>query len=317
MALLHLALCSLSALVLWYYRIWPAGDAKFFVIMALFLITIRPDIPGFPNWLFFKLLTNIFIPASIFIIAIHVAEWMSSIKGVIPRLTLHSVYAGGSHILRQKIEEFQWSNIQYGVFLAWNVIAFVVLSQYIFVLAPTNFQGLLRLVFYFLLFMAWSKAPQFLKQSFLSIGMLLLIVVLGKIFHQNILSSIGIAAASSLVFFILFSLIRFALNLLDLGQIVSCPIGQLKQGDVLSLDSWKYVVQACKEVDPGFLSTRYADGLSSEEVRFIQKCCPLELDKVLQVFQTRPFAFWIFLGTVLTLCTRGTVLRHILSIMGR
>ncbi len=316
MALFHLGLCGLSALVLWYYRIWPAGDAKFFVIMGLFLVTLRPNIAGFPNWLFLKFLTNIFIPASIFIVAIHIVEWVPSVRRVIPRLTLWSVFEGGAHLFRQKKSEFQWANLQYGFFLAWNVVAFVVLSEYIFVVVPTNFQGLLRLLFYFLLFVAWNKAPQFLKQSFLSIGMLLLIIVLGKILHRNVLHSIGTATASSLMFLVLFSLVRFALNLLDLGQIVSCPIGQLKQGDVLSYDSWQYVVQACKKADPSFLLTRYADGLSSEEICFVRKCCSSELDKSLEVFQTRPFAPWIFLGALWTLYAHDTVLRWPFAVIG-
>lgn len=316
MALFHLGLCSLSALVLWYYRIWPAGDAKFFVIMGLFLVTLRPHIAGFPNWLFLKFLTNIFIPASIFIVTIHIVEWVPSVRRAIPRLTLRSVRDGGAHLFRQKKAEFQWTNLQYGLFLAWNVIAFVVFSEYVLVMIPANFQGLLRLLFYFLLFVAWNKAPQFLRQSFLSIGMLLLIIVLGKILHRNVLHAIGTATVSALTFLILFSLVRFVLNLLDLGQIVSCHIGQLKQGDVLSHGSWQYVVQTCKKADPGFLLTRYADGLSSEEVCFIQKCFSSELDKSLQVFQTRPFAPWIFIGALWTLYAHDTVLRWPFAVMG-
>lgn len=63
----HFALSVLAALGLWKARIWPAGDAKLFLLLAaiLPLLPREPDFEG--GRLFLSALINVFLPACVFV----------------------------------------------------------------------------------------------------------------------------------------------------------------------------------------------------------------------------------------------------------
>ena len=61
----HFFLAALAGVVLWYSGIWPAGDAKFFMLAAAWLPVINPFIKNFPGYLFIGLLVNIFVAAAL------------------------------------------------------------------------------------------------------------------------------------------------------------------------------------------------------------------------------------------------------------
>jgi len=64
----HVAFSVAAAYSLWWLRIWPAGDVKLFVLLALFYPLTR--IPGSfrSGLLFLEVLINIFIPAAAFLL---------------------------------------------------------------------------------------------------------------------------------------------------------------------------------------------------------------------------------------------------------
>ena len=63
----HMVLCSLAAGLLWWLRIWPAGDSKLFIVLgALYPVMNLPRSIS-EDRVFLAILINIFIPAVIYI----------------------------------------------------------------------------------------------------------------------------------------------------------------------------------------------------------------------------------------------------------
>lgn len=60
-------LCAMAAVALWMVRVWPAGDAKLFIFLALLYPLMNILGPFQPGRMFLIFLINIFIPASIFV----------------------------------------------------------------------------------------------------------------------------------------------------------------------------------------------------------------------------------------------------------
>lgn len=68
-ALLHAGISLAFALGLWIGGVWPAGDAKFFIVCALFTPLIDPGQKAFPYYLSLNLLVNIFALAALYVLA--------------------------------------------------------------------------------------------------------------------------------------------------------------------------------------------------------------------------------------------------------
>lgn len=63
----HVFLCAFSGLGLWVFRVWPAGDAKLFMLLSILYPLLSA---GFdPQRSFLMILINIFIPACLFLFA--------------------------------------------------------------------------------------------------------------------------------------------------------------------------------------------------------------------------------------------------------
>ena len=67
-AMIHAALCLAAAQALWWFKIWPAGDAKLFTVLGAAAPLIRPGGRFFPGLEFLVLLINIFVPAALYIL---------------------------------------------------------------------------------------------------------------------------------------------------------------------------------------------------------------------------------------------------------
>ncbi len=60
-------ICALTALALWFLGVWPAGDAKLFILLGvLYPLTTFSDPSDFHR-LFFSALVNAFLPASVYV----------------------------------------------------------------------------------------------------------------------------------------------------------------------------------------------------------------------------------------------------------
>ena len=73
----HMFWSVLASMILWYSEVWPAGDAKFFMVIAGALPLINPQMRNFPHYLFLMLLINIFIAAALFAVGSFLASGLN------------------------------------------------------------------------------------------------------------------------------------------------------------------------------------------------------------------------------------------------
>lgn len=65
----HVLLSGMAAVALWQFRIWPAGDAKLFLLLAcLYPLTVTDGMSRYER-LFFAALVNAFLPAGVYVFA--------------------------------------------------------------------------------------------------------------------------------------------------------------------------------------------------------------------------------------------------------
>ena len=312
---INLLLCAISAVVLWRRRIWPAGDAKFFVAASLFLPLIRVDIPGFPYWIFFKLLINTFIPAAVFIVLRLLILKLYELRGAENRIPSYQKIL---QAIRKKINEFEWPTKEkrYTIAFIWNMLILSSIPMLLLGHVPNRFQGLLRLLFYIALYSLFKWMRSLLWKIDIGIILGIGIIIASVRYHQPIFLDILRGVAYGIGFMIFFTGFRVFMLKIDLGQSVERTVGGLEPGDVLADTSWQKLIELCSRLNESWTLTRYADGLSREDISAIHHLCATELDQTLQVFKTRPFAFWIFLGALWTLYTHEIVLRWPLALMG-
>lgn len=87
-ALLHVLLSVLAALLLWWHCLWPAGDAKLFILLSALLPILRVT-GGFDPWRSPLLeLINIFIPAAcVLLVRSSYFVWQIHLRGQVGFLT--------------------------------------------------------------------------------------------------------------------------------------------------------------------------------------------------------------------------------------
>lgn len=73
-ALIHMAASFLAAMALWFCEIWPAGDAKFFLVCAAFLPLLDPRELTAPRYIFLRILVNTFVLAAAYVLLDAVAR---------------------------------------------------------------------------------------------------------------------------------------------------------------------------------------------------------------------------------------------------
>ncbi len=307
---INLLLCAISGVVLWRRRIWPAGDAKFFVAASLFLPLIRVDIPGFPDWIFFKLLINTFIPAAVFIIITAAIQEAS----VLRNFSLAEILVQSPRVFRQWAGSVEFpTNRKHLALIAGKFILVAALIQ-ILMSALSSVGGFSRLIIYFFFYLIWQWLYRFVRSKFFGVPIAVVFFLCAFLAHSNFFSLIIRGTFLALGFVPFFLLVRFLEVHLRVSRVHVVKISKLSQGDVLDDESWWKLSGLCRAADSSCDLRRYADGISREDIEIIVRACPLDMD--IQVLETRPFAFWIFLGALWTLYAHEMALRWPLALMG-
>ena len=79
----------------------------------------------------------------------------------------------------------------------------------------------------------------------------------------------------------------------------------LKYGDILSDSTWASISAEKELADK--MGARYVDGMSHGDVATLKAWLANRAAPGYSVYHTIPFALWIFLGTLLTISYRGSV----------
>lgn len=306
---LHLAMSLAAGVGLWRWAVWPAGDAKFFALSALFAALIDPNLPGFPLLLCLILLINIFVPAGLlFVLETIVVLLLRS-----PRLRevdWPKWRKARAETAAIRVREL-WPHRGEYLILAVNLFAlFFALQSASSFVQPFVAEPWGSLSVFVLMFVFWGGLVTVLRDRKVGLAAfaLLCAAALVGVFHLHLDVGRGFAAAARMTF-------NFGM-VLSVGRVLFAWIIErdslrelraesLKHGDILSDATWQRL--AAETELSGKMDPRYVDGLSDADAATLKTWLAGRSAPDYNVYHTIPFALWIFLGTLLTLSYRGSV----------
>ncbi|MFA6434576.1 MAG: hypothetical protein WCW52_07770 [Elusimicrobiales bacterium] len=300
----HFGLTVLAGAVLWYSEIWPAGDAKFFMLTALWLPLINPLIKNFPDRLFLTLLINIFVAASLVSIGSLLAAGPARAR---PGGLFKEIISGLGDRLRG-LARGNKNNRREAAAYAANMTFLFLLPQAAraeslrFFPEPLSRPDLL----YFFLFFLWDKiGPVFRSKRWLyvSTACYILYFIAGYFYFRGRLAGLLLSAlANASKFGLLLFFGRFVLeSLLERKDLLHLRAAELEPGMLLGSKTARTFRQ--NPVFCGAFEDCFKDGLTEEQVLLIKNWMeklPVP-DAKIEVVRGRPFALWIFAGAVMSL----------------
>lgn len=305
----HFVLSLAAAVGFWRWSIWPAGDAKFFTLAALFAALIDPNLPGFPLLLFLILLINIFVPAGLVFALETVVNLVLKIpllRGVDwPKWRKAKLEMAGIRV--REMWPYRGEYLVLAVNLFALFFALQAASAHVRPLIPEPWGSLSVFVLMFAFWDALTVVLRNKKVGAAAFAAVVLAVPAGVFL-------LGMDAGR-----LLLAAVRMTFNfgmLLSVGRVVFAWIierdslrelhaADLKYGDILSDGTWASL-GAEKDL-AGKMDERYVDGLTHGDAATLKAWMAGRATRDYNVYHTIPFALWIFLGTLLTLSCRGSV----------
>lgn len=299
---LHLFWSILAGVILWYAEIWPAGDAKFFILVSAALPLANPLLKNFPSHLFLSLLINIFLAAAFWAIGSHIASGFAAASP--------SDFFGERwrEVKKRAGELFAGKNQVAAAAYAVN-LGFVFLLQQVLSLEARGFvSGFFSrgdLLFFFL-FILWDKIGGVFRSRrwiLVSAVCYLLYFFLGYFFfRERLWLMLGTAGANVVKFGLLLFAGRFMLEfLMERKDTVYLTAAEVEPGTVLSAKAAREF--RANPVFDGLFDDCFKDGLTEEQAEGVRAWLgklPVPDPKV-EAVRGRPFALWIFAGAALQL----------------
>lgn len=306
---LHVLLSLAAGVGFWRWAIWPAGDAKFFTLAALFAALIDPNLPGFPLLLFLILLINIFVPAGI----VFALETVVNLVLKLPRLRgvdwpkWRKAQADRAVIRLRETWPYRGEYLVLAVNLFALFFALQTASARVRPLIPEPWGSLAVFV---LMFAFWDALTVVLRNKTVGAAAFAAIVaasLAGVLVARMDVGRVLLAAARmTFNFGMLLSAGRLAFAwVIERDSLRELRVEDLKYGDILSDRTWDRL-GAEREL-AGKMDARYVDGLTHGDAATLKAWLAGRATRDYNVYRTIPFALWIFLGTLLTLSVRGSV----------
>lgn len=307
---LHMLLTAVMGILLWYADIWPAGDAKFFMVTGAMLPLMVPEIQGFPFRTFFYFLVNIFVAASFWAFG---NFFLSGLQ----KLDKANFFGGVYYNFIKEIERLAKR------YKGWQLL-FVLSGMFVFFLIQRTVSLTVKLaaakiisdpaVVFFMLFLLWDKiSPLFQKKGWIIASgfFYAAFIVLGIIYMPDRLIELAETAfIDSLKLSIcIVALRRFAVFLMEQADLQVVYPEQIRQGMILSEKSRSLVVG-----DPNFSGEYDAfvkEGLTDLQAQILRDNAVRMREKMpdfkYEIVTGRPFAGWIMFGAVLTLLFKQNI----------
>jgi hypothetical protein len=307
---IHFAWTFLAAIILWYGEIWPAGDAKFFILISSCLPLINPFIKTFPHYLFLSLLINVFVVAALFAFINYVSE---GIRKASPGDFFNEQWQA----LRTRaiaLSEEGGLKKFYIFFYAIN-IGFIFLLHQIFAMELKNTFGdiILRTeIIYFILFFLWEKvAENFRSKKWVYISLIAygIYFISGYfLFPYRLMDLLMIALMNVLKFSVILFVGRYMFEfIMEKKDTYYVEAGELMPHMVLSSKMMRTLRD--NSVFEGAFDDCFKDGLTPEQIDLLSDwLSKLKVEKPkIEIIKGRPFALWIFVGAVIFLLFNNNI----------
>ena len=301
----HLGLSVMAGLLLWYSEVWPAGDAKFFILVSAWLPLINPFINNLDGYLFLSLLVNIFISASLFVVGNFLASGIFS--SATPADFFREVGADIKAVMVSLAEGGVKNRAAAAAYLANLTLLF--LLQQIVNLESRGFLSRFFLstdLLYFILFFLWDKVGRLFKSnkwSYFTGAFYAVYFIAGYFFFYEHMAGL---MATALVNVFKFSLLLFFGRtmlgfMMEKKDIVYLSAAELEPGIILSNKAAGILKN--NPAFEGAFDDCFKDGLDEEQVKKLKEWLEkLKADvPKIEAVRGRPFALWIFAGACITL----------------
>ncbi|MBU2529549.1 MAG: hypothetical protein KKD35_00805, partial [Elusimicrobia bacterium] len=308
--LIHFLWTLLAAIILWYGEIWPAGDAKFFILISSCLPLINPFIKTFPHYLFLSLLINVFVVAAIFAFVNYVSDG-------IRRASPGDFFGAQWEALRGRARDLykQGGLKKFYIFFYAINIGLIFLLHQIFAMELKNTFGKIILrteIIYFVLFFLWEKvAENFRSRKWVYISLVAygIYFISGYfLFPYRLMELLMVALMNVLKFSVILFIGRYMFEFtMEKKDTYFIEAQELKPHMILSSQMMRTL--RGNPVFKGAFDDCFKDGLTAEQIDILKDWLgKLEVEKPkVEIIKGRPFALWIFVGAVVFLIFNNNI----------
>jgi len=306
----HVFWSALAGVILWYAEIWPAGDAKFFILASASLPLANPALRNFPNYLFLSLLINVFVSAALWAVGSYVASGFQSGS---PSVFFAELWGDVKKRLSMLGEG------KNKLFAAASLVnmGFLFLLQQIFSMEAKGFVGHFFSrtdILFFFMFILWDKIGGVFASRrwvYISAAFYAVYFIGGFFLFPEHLWVMALASVKNVFrFSLLLFFGRFMIEfLMEKKDIQNLTARELEPGVVLSSKALRTLRE--NAAFEGAFDDCFKDGLSAEQVDELKEWMgKLTVhEPKIEVVRGRPFALWIFAGAVLSLLLDSNVAR--------
>ena len=303
------ALLSLTAgWTLWRLDIWPAGDAKLYIVLSWLLPLANANLSGFPKLLFMVFLINCFVPSGLLFAGEAVVRLAAAVP---PIFSKGIVYAIKSNLNRfmHRVKDVRPFRLEAAALLVNLACLFFVMTSAQARLHHQPLGPLGQIMIFFAMLAVWQRLASLLNRPRLGAAAL---CVFGACAVSAVAAGLDLGGllwntGKTMVGFGFFlSFARMGVSgVIERSSLREIPPEELNPGALLSDEAWAAL---SKDADSlGIVEERNCDGLTAGEVEALRNRMTARGERSLSVYRTVPFAAWIFLGAILTLAHRGTV----------
>lgn len=290
----HLSICAVTSFLIWKFKLWPAGDAKLFILCSGLIPLLLPTPAYFPFFLFVSILVNILVPAAIIFFIQAVWQFLNDLfNGRI----LNEIKNTKSIFL--KILEF--------ISITFIFVAFAYIRHLLRTVFHVDDN-----VFFVLLLMAWSKIFRLIKKN-IAIYILCITGVIVYLWYLNPSKELLEVAWYSLSRSVPFLIFNYAILMLtNKASEFSLSPENLEYGVILTQKYLRNIEKNLPQFYKKHFDKTYPEGLTEEQALELKKILSSEgnepeKQKLIPVkcLRGKPFALWIVIGTIITILING------------
>lgn len=308
--IIHTLLICVFGIIMWNTGVWPAGDAKFFMVLGAAIPLINPNMGGFPYKTFFFFLVNIFVSSAFWAFGTFFISGMQKMESKAFFYEVYSNFLREIQSFRQKYKPWQVLFILSGILVLFLIQRTISLTVRLTVAKSVTDPSVL----FFVIFLIWDRlAPIFQKKAWVIFSGIAYALFIGlgiAFFPDRMIELLETAFLDMLKVSIFIMLVRrFAVFLMEQADMQLIYPEQLKPGMILSEKSRSLVIG-----DPNFeedYDVFIKEGITPLQVYVLQGKAEMIRKKVpdfkIEVIKGRPFAGWVLLGAALTVLFRNNI----------
>ena len=310
--LLNSSIALLVGYLLWRFNLWAAGDAKLFLVYSLLIpleFYSKNYIPYFPS-------ATLLMDTFLFICFFFLFKMLWKIAKLCSKRNITSfsfVYYLSKINYKNLYKNLKNVILKTGKFFLIITCSIITLQ---YLRMKTDVIVLKLLSNLFLVYLFFFILQMFFLRTFLRNKVLSTVIILSGLFCSlNLIVSNKVTIVISTIKTSLFLMLFVGLGMqlvylyIENHEIKKIKIQNLRMGSFITLKSLTEINNKIKEQNQGDnLSLISSDGLSESQVQVIQELFKDNPEKELYIYETFPFAPFMFLAFALSLFTKNSFL---------